>query len=58
MGGSMTDPLYTLDSLDGNPTSSLVLAGALGIVDAYRDEVGNFLHDNVLTDEGKIAKRS
>ena len=57
MGGSMTDPLYTLDSLDGNPTSSLVLAGALGIVDAYRDEVGNYLHDNVLTDEGKIAEK-
>ena len=57
LGGSMTDPLYTLNSLDGKPTSSLVVAGAIGLMDAYRDEVGNLLDDEVWTEEGKIAEK-
>lgn len=57
IGGTMSDPLFTLNSLDGNPTSALVAAGAIGLTDAYRDEVGNLLDDEVWTERGLMAEK-
>lgn len=55
LGGTMTNPMMTLGFLDGGATSSLVLSGAVGLIDAYHDEIYDLFQNEIWTDAGKQA---
>jgi len=55
LGGTPADPRMTFEFLDGTPTSSLVLGGAVGLMDAYKDRLYDLFMNEVWTDEGKAA---
>ncbi|WFD20319.1 hypothetical protein MCAP1_002563 [Malassezia caprae] len=55
IGGTSSDPRMTFQFLDGSPTSALVLGGAVGLMDAYKDQLYDLLMNEVFTDEGKDA---
>ncbi|WFC99382.1 hypothetical protein MYAM1_002126 [Malassezia yamatoensis] len=55
LGGTASDPAMTLNFLDGSPTAALVLVGAVGLIDGYRDEIYDLFQNEIWTDEGKQA---
>lgn len=55
IGGTASDPRMTFEFLDGAPTSALVLGGAVGLMDAYKDELYDLFMNEVFTEEGKNA---
>lgn len=55
LGGVASDPRMTFQYLDGTPTSALVLGGAVGLMDAYKDQLYDLFMNDVFTDEGKDA---
>ncbi|WFD33047.1 hypothetical protein MSPP1_004104 [Malassezia sp. CBS 17886] len=55
LGGTPADMRMTLDYLDGGATAALVLAGAVGLIDGFRDELYDMFQNEIWTDEGKRA---
>lgn len=55
LGGTASDPMMTLQFLDGTATSSLVLSGAVGLITAYTDELYDLFQNEIWTDAGKQA---
>ncbi|WFD01708.1 hypothetical protein MOBT1_000384 [Malassezia obtusa] len=55
LGGTASDPMMTLNFLDGKATAALVLVGAVGLVDSYKDELYELFQNEIWTDEGKKA---
>lgn len=55
LGGTASDPMMSLNYLDGKATAALVLTGAVGLIDGYKDEIYDLFQNEIWTEEGKRA---
>ena len=55
LGGTASNPMMTLNFLDGSATAALSLIGAVGLIDGYHDELYDLFNNQIWTDEGKRA---